>query len=100
MCSLIHVYKVFDSFRALFFMMPRLVKTCSKCNLNKCLSCGTKLTKSENVRGRPVGTTVAAGYRGYRVGPGCRKGTTIAAGYNANSGRLLGITVATGHVGM
>ena len=45
------------------------------------------------VCGRPVGTTVAAGYK---VGPGHHKSTTIAAGYNASSGRPVGSTEPLG----
>ena len=81
--------------------MSPLRKTCSKCNFeqpirtNKCPNCGSTLTKSGKVRGRPVGTTVAAGYR---VGPGRRKATTIfAAGYTASSGRPVDTTATAGH---
>lgn len=48
--------------------MSNLRKTCSRCNFeqpirtNKCPNCGSTLTKLGKVRGRPVGTTVAAGY--------------------------------------
>ena len=80
--------------------MSTLHKICSKCNFeqpirtNKCPSCGSTLTKSGKVRGRPAGTAVTAGYR---VGPSLRKDTTIAAGYNASNGRPVGTTGAAGY---
>ena len=83
-------------------MMPRvganLCETCSKCNFeqplrtNKCLNCGSTLTKA---RGRPVGTTVAGGYK---VGPARHNNTTIAAGYNASSGHPMATIVAAGYL--
>ena len=51
--------------------MPNFTKTCSVCHTQVhirtkiCKVCGTKLNKSgqKSQRGRPVGTTVAAGYK-------------------------------------
>ena len=60
-------------------------KVCNVCNheqpvrTTKCSNCGTKLTKSGKIHGRPAGTTAAAGYK---VSPGRRKNTTVAAGYS------------------
>ena len=77
-----------------------LRKICSACNseqhirTTKCSSCGSKLTKTGQKRGRPVGTTAAAGYS---VSGGRPMGTTAAAGYSASSGRPEGTTVADGY---
>ena len=55
------------------------------------------LTKSGKVCGRPVESTAAAGYK---VGPGHRTNTTVAAaaGYNTSSRRPVGTTVAAGYL--
>ena len=74
-----------------------ITKICSVCNTQLhirtkiCKVCGTKVTKE---RGRPEGTTVAAGYK---ASPGRPKQTTVAAGFNASAGRPVGTTVAAGY---
>ena len=78
---------------------PLFWKNCSVCNSKqhihsqKCLNCGSRLTKSGKKVGRPVGTTVAAGYN---VSDGRPIGTTVAAGYNVSDGRPVGTTLAAG----
>ena len=83
-------------------------KMCSVCNhqqpksTTKCSNCGIKITKSGKKRGRPVGTTAAAGYKVGRAG-GRPKGSTLAAGKNVGTsgGRPKGTTLAVGsNVGM
>ena len=75
-----------------------LRKICSACNseqhirTTKCSSCGSKLTKTGKKRGRPVGTTAAAGYS---ASGGRPEGTTVAAGYSVGAVSYTHLTLPT-----